>query len=99
MAAEMSDPQDDLFKEAFSAIKMNNIDLIQRMIEEGILDLNQHSNQLFRLACHYARNQIVKMLLDSKKVNPGDLDNYSIEEASKQGNYELVNLLLVYLIM
>ena len=61
---------------------------IYKKVEEGITD------DLFIWASQYGYIDLVKMLLEDKRVNPAANDNFAIRLASRNGYTEVVKVLL-----
>jgi len=74
-------------------IRDGNIENIKELLKQG-WDPSVDRNDPFFIACQYGQIEIVKLLLQDKRVNPASHDNSAIAEACREGNIEVINLLL-----
>lgn len=67
--------------------------LVQELLDNGFDPSYNHNISIYT-ASNYGHTNIVKILIDDKRVDPSDSDNGSIRIAYHAGNKEIVKLLL-----
>jgi hypothetical protein len=70
MSAAASDPDLEHNDRFFFACKENNIELVDLFLNDPKIDPEFKSNRAIKNAIQFGHDQIVKLLLDSKKINP-----------------------------
>ncbi|KAJ2991118.1 hypothetical protein HDV02_003945 [Globomyces sp. JEL0801] len=76
------------------AIKNNNADIVQTLIEDKRVDPSAEDNHAIRCACSDGLTEIVKILLKDERVNPSALDNAAFICACLIGHTEIVKMML-----
>lgn len=79
--------------ELLMAVKENNVEVI-RLAQANGVDLTFDYNNLFRTACIYWSPEILQLLLQDPRIDPGDLDNDAFEGGVMCGDQVLTLLLL-----
>ena len=75
------------------ACKISKINIVKSLLPH--VDPSAGNNLAIRLASHYGKTEVVKILLLDKRVDPSADNNYAIQWASINGHNEVVKILLV----
>ncbi|KAJ3292066.1 hypothetical protein HDU76_007197 [Blyttiomyces sp. JEL0837] len=70
------------------------LDIVQYVVELGVVEPGYDGNCLFRAACRRGHVNVANFLLGIEGVNPFDADNEALRMAAKRGHKEIVELLL-----
>jgi hypothetical protein len=72
-------------KDFWGAILANNLEAVSKYLDDPEVDPAINDNMAFRFACKAGLTDIVRLLLRSKKVNPGACDDQAIIRVTSKG--------------
>ena len=71
----------------------NNLDDIKELLDTG-WDPSTDNNFAIRYSCDLGYIEVVKLLLQDKRVNPSDWDNWALKWSYTNGHMEILKILL-----
>lgn len=86
-----SSPNDRLY----NGVKYNLIDMVKQALKDGA-DPSFDSNKSLEIATHGGNLEIVKLLLNDKRVDPKGFNNRPLDYACLKGHIDIVKELLKY---
>ena len=83
-----------LFEDLFQAVKNNNIQEVQKFIDDKEFNIADKDNQIFIIACFNGNIDIIKMLLADERINPNARNNNAVLVACNANNVEVLEVIL-----
>jgi hypothetical protein len=82
------------FIELFNATKNNDIKIVKSFLKNSNYDVAQKDNQIFIIACFNGHINIVKLLLEDKRIDPNARNSAGLLNAFNLENNELIEVLI-----